>query len=585
MSDASEFGIENGVLWSYTGRGTDVTIPDGVNSIGNNAFLGCEKLKNITIPDSVTSIESYAFKFCSSQNITIPESVKWIGKNAFCWSELEDIILTGKKTSVTKDHFKDCRGPKSVFAPDIPFSELKEAGLGMFAARAFITRHRHYSEHASVPEYVGYISSQHKKLLPEIFDADSAEILEMLAKAKKINGKNLEDDYLQPAERFKAKRCIAYLKSLAESLGGGKKTEQTQTAKNELWDGIHFSLDGKQLIKYEDEPGRKEYRVPDGTKIICAGAFVGPGWVKDSHAAPEGTSLERIYLPESVTTVRKEAFMPKRDGTLFVELPDSLKSIPKAAFICGDHMINIALTSIWSVANILCEDRRAFCIYKGGPIDDLTPRAKPFAVNGFLFALRTGVEDMSPWRDGYLDHIRRNEATYVKQAAKDEFLLHLMIDEKILSEKGSKTLLDEFEKQGRADLIAALLNYRSGRLGITEDGLSLSDDDPEMKRMLRMDQRREQIKNLKGISGLTFVATGDLNDFGYVDEYTGAHDLSDLKAFIEIRGGFLRSAISSKTDYLICNDPNSETVKSRKARELGVTVITEKEFKKMAEEA
>ena len=56
------------------------------------------------------------------------------------------------------------------------------------------------------------------------------------------------------------------------------------------------------------------------------------------------------------------------------------------------------------------------------------------------------------------------------------------------------------------------------------------------------------------IVGLAFVATGPLEHFGFYDEYTGAHDLSDLKVFIEDCGGFLRSAVSGKTDYLICND-------------------------------
>ena len=60
--------------------------------------------------------------------------------------------------------------------------------------------------------------------------------------------------------------------------------------------------------------------------------------------------------------------------------------------------------------------------------------------------------------------------------------------------------------------------------------------------------------------------------------------MSDLKAYIEKLGGFLRSAVSSKTDYLICNDPDSESVKSIKAKELGVPVITEEEFLKMADE-
>ncbi len=141
-----------------------------------------------------------------------------------------------------------------------------------------------------------------------------------------------------------------------------------------------------------------------------------------------------------------------------------------------------------------------------------------------------------------------------------------------------------FEKQNRPELTAALLAYQSAQFGGAKDELSLSDDDPEMKRMLKMHARQEQIKDQKGIAGLTFVATGYFENFGYVDEYTGAHDLSDLKEYIEQRGGHLRSAVSSKTDYLICTDPNSESVKSKKAKELDIPIISEESFLKMSGE-
>ena len=78
------------------------------------------------------------------------------------------------------------------------------------------------------------------------------------------------------------------------------------------------------------------------------------------------------------------------------------------------------------------------------------------------------------------------------------------------------------------------------------------------------------------ITGLTFVATGEMEHFGWHDEYTNAKDWSDLKAFIEEHGGFLRGSVSGKTNYLICNDPDEDTVKARKARELGIPFITEK---------
>ena len=66
---------------SYTGA---YTIPDGIESIADYAFLGCSSLTSITIPNSVTSIGDGAFSGCSGlTTVTIPNSVTSIGGNAF----------------------------------------------------------------------------------------------------------------------------------------------------------------------------------------------------------------------------------------------------------------------------------------------------------------------------------------------------------------------------------------------------------------------------------------------------------------------------------------------------------------------
>jgi DNA ligase (NAD+) len=82
-------------------------------------------------------------------------------------------------------------------------------------------------------------------------------------------------------------------------------------------------------------------------------------------------------------------------------------------------------------------------------------------------------------------------------------------------------------------------------------------------------------KELKdNIAGKTFVITGSLNHYSNRDE---------LKAFIRNSGGKVTGSVSAKTDYLINNDTSSGSSKNKKARELGIPVISEEEFIEMAQ--
>lgn len=67
---------------------SEVVIPEGVTSIGENAFSSCDKLTSITLPSSLTSIGEYAFTFCHNlTSIIIPESVTSIREYAFKWCD------------------------------------------------------------------------------------------------------------------------------------------------------------------------------------------------------------------------------------------------------------------------------------------------------------------------------------------------------------------------------------------------------------------------------------------------------------------------------------------------------------------
>ena len=78
------------------------------------------------------------------------------------------------------------------------------------------------------------------------------------------------------------------------------------------------------------------------------------------------------------------------------------------------------------------------------------------------------------------------------------------------------------------------------------------------------------------LAGKTFVITGSLN---------GYENRSELKEYIESLGGSVAGSVSKNTDYLINNDAASTSSKNKKAKELGVDIITEEEFRNLVNKA
>ena len=80
--------------------------------------------------------------------------------------------------------------------------------------------------------------------------------------------------------------------------------------------------------------------------------------------------------------------------------------------------------------------------------------------------------------------------------------------------------------------------------------------------------KQEQI-----FEGMTFVITGSLVHFG---------NRSEAKELIESLGGKVTGSVTKKTNYLINNDIQSNSSKNKKARELGIPILSEEDFRKLA---
>lgn len=109
----------------------------------------------------------------------------------------------------------------------------------------------------------------------------------------------------------------------------------------------------------------------------------------------------------------------------------------------------------------------------------------------------------------------------------------------------AKSICDYFENEHNEKVITALLKEITIEEPIKEQNLELK------------------------MEGLTFVITGSVERF---------KNRNEVKAVIEELGGKVTGSVTSKTNYLINNDNTSSSSKNKKAKELGIPIITEEEF-------
>ena len=97
----------------------------------------------------------------------------------------------------------------------------------------------------------------------------------------------------------------------------------------------------------------------------------------------------------------------------------------------------------------------------------------------------------------------------------------------------------------------------------------------ELKKLLEELTIPEEVNTEEQIfENMTFVITGSVEHFT---------NRNEVKEVIESKGGKVTGSVTAKTNYLINNDVNSTSSKNKKAKELGIPIITEEEFLNMLE--
>ena len=177
------------------------------------------------------------------------------------------------------------------------------------------------------------------------------------------------------------------------------------------------------------------------------------------------------------------------------------------------------------------------------------------------------------------DSIEKYEAYMKKNAAKlcpiafdHPEVLHYLCDHELIKPKDIDVYHAEGEKRENTELKALMLDYQN-KIGQAAVNKARAKKEKEKQDYEDAAAERLMVHDLtKGIAGITFAVTGKLKQWTSKDK---------LKEYLEQYGAILGFSITKKTDYLVTNDTESGSEKNKKAKELGVAVISEEEFNEM----
>ena len=279
------FNIRDGVLLKYTGKDTDVTVPDGVIIIGDNAFVMCENIKKVTLPDGVISIGFGAFCDCLKlESINIPDSVQNIGEFAFRLSE----------------SLKEINIPKHLNIPSNTFNYkskwVKKQGDWVIVNGKLLAYNGKNTDEIRIPDTVKTVGRFfcRETMLRKVIIPDSVTLIESNAFMENYT---VEEIVLSKSGFTVGKSCFSDTKwfyNLKETL-----------------------IIGDVLVRYVGDD--ELYVIPDGIRLIDNRAFSGACELKkvilprtveeiESYAFDGCTKLEEIFIPESVRKIQDFAF-------------------------------------------------------------------------------------------------------------------------------------------------------------------------------------------------------------------------------------------------------------------------------------
>lgn len=263
------FNKDKTVLLQYptSKADTSYSVPDGVQTISENAFKDCTSLSDITIPASVTSIGRYAFENTAWLN-NKPDGIVYIGNAVYTYKGTmtadTDLVLPDNITCIAEYAFYKC---KKILTISIPHG-VANIGYGAFLYCDKLTAINVSSSNSNYTSLNGVLFDKSKTTLIQYPVGSTAAEYTVPAGVQSISGK-----------------AFYYCTAL-------KKISFPDT------------LTSIGVNAFEGCTGLTEVVLPESTTTI------------DSYAFYYCTGLKNITIPKSVTEIGDEVFNRCENVTL-----------------------------------------------------------------------------------------------------------------------------------------------------------------------------------------------------------------------------------------------------------------------------
>ncbi len=282
---------------------TSVVIPSTVTQIGSEAFAGCSEIKTLSMASGVKVIGSRAFAGCRNlTGVTVPEGTERLGDGAFyhC-GKLADIHLPQSLLSVGNFAFEGCDSLTTIVIPD----QVTELG-----GRAFYECGKLAS--VKLSDNITEIGDLTFTRCYPLKDINLPKNLQRLGDYAFLGCSKIEELTLPRSlieiSKYAFLGCQG-LRSLIVEKGNPKYLCE---------DGVLFDHDMTTLLFFPPHGDMTHYDIPETVTTIVPAAF-------------SGSQLKSITLPPMLTVIGNSAFsgLSKLE---YITIPSSVTSIGSAAF-------------------------------------------------------------------------------------------------------------------------------------------------------------------------------------------------------------------------------------------------------------